>query len=206
MAFNVQDYTAETVAKMQAAAQAFGDAGENLQKAIERAFAAQMVADPIVSGDTVSVLLAEKLKGYPSVGPRRTWAASFFNDVNNAKALRVAIGDPSALSIADFNARIEAYCEGINSRKAYEAAKKLEAQTKKAAAAEALARQQAQAAEAAQNLDDVVREEMTVEDAYAKACAIIDALAKAGETQMLEDLRDVIEAALASEEAERLAA
>lgn len=198
MAFNASDYTAETVAKMQAAASAFGEAGENLQKAIERAFAAQMAADPIVDGDTVSVLLAEALKKYPSVGPRRTWAAAFFNDAENARALRAYVGEPSALTVAAFNEKIEAYCLTFNSRTFYEGLKKRERENKKAKADEAKAR----AALATHG-----EQKPPSEAHYDAACAAFEALARDGDWQRLADLHALLGGILMpAEEAEKIAA
>lgn len=207
MAFNASDYTAETIAKMQSAASAYGDAGENLQKAIERAFAAQLAADPVLDGDTASVLLAEALKKYPSVGPRRTWAAMFFNDPENARALRAYVGEPSTLTVAAFNEKIEAFCLTVNSRKFYDEAKKRERDAKKAKAAEAVARQ---AAATHPELNPHTAPEpktMTPEEAYAAACDLFGALLEAGETERLNDLRTVLDAMLTPvETVERIAA
>ena len=194
MAYHASDYTAPAIASMQSAANAYGDAGENLQKAVEIAFAAVLAADPVLDADTASGLLAEALKGYPSIGPRRTWATSFFNDVNTVRDLREKVGDPAALDVATFCERLATWCADKNSRKFYEAAQKAKKADAKRAVDEAKARAAMQThGEEAPAAPKMFAPGAPVEAVYAGICDGLVALRKADAWLQIEDLHALIE-------------
>lgn len=214
MAYHASDYTAPAIASMQSAATAYGDAGENLQKAVEVAFAAVLAADPVLDAATASAMLAEALKEYPSVGPRRTWATALFSNENTLRDLRETVGDPSALDVATFCERLATWCADKNSRKTYEAQQKAKKADAKKAVDEAKARAASQThGEEAPAAPKIFAPGAPVEAVYAGICDGLAALIKAGAWMQVEDLHAVIADALkerdtvaAPAEPERIAA
>lgn len=135
-----ENYTGAAILKVATTITALDKASGGVQKALTIAFASILAADHGQSPVTASKLLADKVPGCTksSANVMRTRSRKAFEEEGRVQDLRRAVGEPGAVSPADFEKAIAAYCKGFDVRKmedARKAQKALEAASAKAALA-----------------------------------------------------------------------
>lgn len=135
-----ENYTGAAILKVATTITALDKAAGGVQKALTIAFASILAADHGQSPVTASKLLADKVPGctQSSANVMRTRARKAFEEEGRVQDLRRSVGEPGAVTPADFDKAIMAYCKGFDVRKmedARKAQKALEAASAKVALA-----------------------------------------------------------------------
>lgn len=197
--YGADEYTARAVQRMQRAAQTFSEVEGAFIRAVFLAFASRLAVDPELTPKVTDELIKGDLKGLPSAGPYRTFIKGFFELPDTLLDLRRDIGDFARLTLEAFDAKVAAWCDARNPRKAYSDAVKARKEEEKKAVEAAKARAATNAGEG--EADGAQSAQFDPEAAYAAACDQFAALAKAGDWMRLADLRDTLDAILTASEA-----
>jgi hypothetical protein len=144
--FSFEDFTAQSVATAVKETGKLQRVGVSVTRAMTSVFAAMLAANPTLSVKAASVMIGDKvpLSKLPGVASKaKSEARAYFDDAANAKALRDAISNPSAMDAETFNAAIATYVGTINPRKWVEEQKAADKAAKAAGVANAEAGQRA---------------------------------------------------------------
>lgn len=144
--FSFEDFTAKSVATAVTETGKLQKVSVSVTRAMTGVFVAMLAANPTLSVKAASVMIGDKvpLSKLPGVASKaKSEARAFFEDDANAKALRAAIHDPSALNTETFNEAVASYVASINPRKWVEEKKAAEKALKSGQADNAAAGQRA---------------------------------------------------------------
>ena len=195
--FSFEDFTAKSVATAVTETGKLQKVSVSVTRAMTGVFVAMLAANPTLSVKAASVMIGDKvpLSKLPGVASKaKSEARAFFEDDANAKALRAAIHNPSAMNAETFNEAVASYVASINPRKWVEEKKAAEKALKSASADNAAAGARALGDDEVATLDVLEGELVVLNPAYSPVLdAQTDALKAIARLVAMEDM-DAIDA------------